>query len=302
MPWKYALHTVSYAGVWHGQASLPVEEILGKAKTLGFDGVMLMAKRPHLSPLDYGKVQYNNIKKSLDFTAGIDQPMSPMTEIQAIYVRELARMAQDLGTSTLRVFTGIERGGASFDRLWQACVQGLKLSAQQASQFGVNLAVQNHHDVAVHHDSLRWMLEEINEPNCRAAFDAWAPALQGLEGPSLEEAVSSIAPSIAHTTAADYVKLPRYIYHPDIINYSSHTADARAVPMGEGIVDYHSFFTALEKSGYDGWIAYEMCAPLKGGGSIENLDRCAGIFLEYMQQEKWRDEIRTIPPAYGDYV
>ncbi len=50
---KTCLHSVSYAGFWRGQARLSVDEVLVKAKKLGFEGVMLMAKRPHVSPLDY---------------------------------------------------------------------------------------------------------------------------------------------------------------------------------------------------------------------------------------------------------
>ncbi len=46
------LHSVSYAGLW-GQASLPLEAFIDKAADLGYDGVLLMAKRPHLSVLDY---------------------------------------------------------------------------------------------------------------------------------------------------------------------------------------------------------------------------------------------------------
>src|SRR5260370_36676043 len=46
------LHSVSYSGSW-GQQFLPLEEFIGKAAALGYDGVMLMAKRPHLSVLDW---------------------------------------------------------------------------------------------------------------------------------------------------------------------------------------------------------------------------------------------------------
>jgi sugar phosphate isomerase/epimerase len=151
----------------------------------------------------------------------------------------------------------------------------------------VTLAVQNHHDVAVHHDSLRWMLEEVDEPNCKAAFDAWSPALHGLEDEELKQAVRVMAPFMVHTTVADYVRLPRYTYEPGLVNFAHRQDDIRAVPVGEGFVDYPSFFSALEEVGYEGWVAYEMCAPLKGGGSVANLDRCAETFVEYMRQRKW---------------
>jgi sugar phosphate isomerase/epimerase len=297
MGWKLALHTVSYAGVWRGQAFLPLERVLERARELGFDGVMIMAKRPHLSPLDYDREARERLREKIeamglevaclagyvDFTAGVDRPMTPMVEVQAVYVGELARLARDLGCGMVRVFTGFERPGLPFDKLWDICVQGLKLASQRAAEFNVTLAVQNHHDIAIHHESLRWLLEEVDEPNCKAAFDAWAPALLGLEGEELKEAVRVIAPFLVHTTVADYIKHPRFIYDQSLTNYLKREARLNAVPMGTGIVDYPSFFEALREIGYRGWVAYEMCEVLKGGGSEENLDRYARRFLEYMR-------------------
>ena len=303
MSWKLALHTVSYAGAWRGQEFLSIEKVIEKAKELGFDGLMLMAKRPHVSPLDYDSDARKRLKEKIDqlglevaclagyvdFTAGIERPMAPMVEIHAAYIGELARLARDLGTSVVRIFTGFEREHVAFDKHWDACIQGLKLASEQAAKSGVTLAVQNHHDVAVHHDALRWMLEEVNEPNCKAAFDAWAPAVLGLRGEELKKSVQALAEFVVHTTAADYVRLPRYAYEPTIVNFTHRQDDIRAVPIGTGFVDYPNFFSALEETNYHGWVAYEMCSLLKGGGSMENLDRCARIFLEYMRQEKWRN-------------
>jgi sugar phosphate isomerase/epimerase len=52
--------------------------------------------------------------------------------------------------------------------------------------------------------------------------------------------------------------------------------------MGDGFIDYPGFFKELRENGFSGSIAYEMCSPLLGGGGMENLDRCARRFLEYM--------------------
>jgi len=54
--------------------------------------------------------------------------------------------------------------------------------------------------------------------------------------------------------------------------------------MGEGIIDYETFFESLKKIGYQGYIAYEMCEVLDGGGDVENLDRTAKKFLEYVEK------------------
>jgi len=63
-------------------------------------------------------------------------------------------------------------------------VQGLKLAAKKAAEYGVTLAVQNHHDIAIHPDATRWLVREVAEPNVKAAFDAWAPALLASTAPT----------------------------------------------------------------------------------------------------------------------
>ena len=54
--------------------------------------------------------------------------------------------------------------------------------------------------------------------------------------------------------------------------------------MGEGIIDYKTFFTTLKEIGYQGYIAYEMCEVLDGSGSVQNLDKAAKRFLQYVKQ------------------
>jgi sugar phosphate isomerase/epimerase len=294
---KTALHSVSYAGVWIGQTMLPVEKVIEKAAVLGYDGVMLVAKRPHASLLDMnaearkrlrGLIEEKGIALACiagynDFCGGSDTPDVPYREMQILAVTELARFARDLGGDKVRVFTGFERPNVSFDQQWAWCVQGLKESARRAAEFGVTLCVQNHHDIAAHYESMFDLLTEIDEPNCKAAFDAWSPALHGTD---LVAAVKKMAPFIAHTTVADYVRRPRFKYHPRLVNYEREADVIRAVPMGEGFIDYRAFFNALKEVGYVGYVGYEMCSVLEGGGSEENLDRCAQRFVAWMKEQR----------------
>ena len=124
---KTCLHSVSYMGIWRGQATLTVDEFLMKAKELGFDGVMLAAKRPHVSLIDYDDAARQKLRARLkelglelvclagynDFTAGVDKAGVPNTETQAVYIGELARLARDLGTNMVRIYTGYERSRSS---------------------------------------------------------------------------------------------------------------------------------------------------------------------------------------------
>ncbi|MBA7583861.1 hypothetical protein ES708_25812 [subsurface metagenome] len=78
-----------------------------------------------------------------DFTAGVNKPGIPNVEIQAAYVGEIARLARGLGTDMVRIFTGYEREGVTFDKQYAIVVEGLKLAGKKAAEYGVTLAVQN---------------------------------------------------------------------------------------------------------------------------------------------------------------
>ena len=284
---------MSYSGSW-GQARLSVEQFVDKAAELGYQGVMLGGKRPHLSPLDWDDAARTALRRRIDaaglehvvvagynnFTADLEHAEVPMREIQVAYVKELSRLALEIGGDKVRIFTGYEHASAGYLPQWNLVVDCLKECAQNAKEFGITLAVQNHHDLGADFRSHKDLLEAVGEPNCRAGFDAWSPALHGVD---LAEAASAMASLTVHTTVADYQRRPRFVYEPDAVNYRSVTPYSQAVPMSEGFLDYDGFFTALQAGGFNGTVAYEMCSPLLGGGSEENLDRHATRFLEYLK-------------------
>jgi len=43
------------------------------------------------------------------------------------------------------------------------------------------------------------------------------------------------------------------------------------------------FFKGLREGGFEGPVAYEMCSPLRGGGSEDNLDKTAEISLNQIR-------------------
>ena len=288
------LFSVSYSGSW-GQARLSVEQFVNKAAELGYQGVMLGGKRPHLSPLDWDAAARADLRRRIEaaglqhvivagynnFTADLEHAEVPTREIQVAYVTDLARLARDIGGDTVRVFTGYEHACKGYLPQWNLVIDCLKECAQNAAEFGITLAVQNHHDLGADFRSHRDLLEAVGEPNCRAGFDAWLPALHGVD---LAEAARAMASLTVHTTVADYQGRPRFVYEPDAVNYRSVTPYSQAVPMGEGFLDYAGFFAALQAGGFDGTVAYEMCSPLLGGGSEENLDRHATRFLDYLKK------------------
>lgn len=49
---KISLNSVSYAGIFYKGKPLSIEDITAKLSDLGYDGVELMARRPHADPMD----------------------------------------------------------------------------------------------------------------------------------------------------------------------------------------------------------------------------------------------------------
>ena len=292
---KLGLFTISYAGFW-GQDTLPMDAVPAKAKALGYDGIMIAAKRPHAFPAEMSEARRSEFRKALkengqelccvgaytNFTAGIESGEVPLIDMQADYVGQCARLARDLGGNTVRIFTGYEVDRVPFTQLWSMCVKGVQASCDAAAPFGVTIGVQNHHDIGVHTAALDEFIRDVNRPNCAPFLDAWSPALRGED---LVAAAKSVGKRTPQTIVADYVRLPRAKYLPDLVDYKEAGPDAvRAVPMGEGFIDYKGFLRGLREGGFDGWVIYEMCSPLRGGGSMQNLDHCAKRFVEYMKK------------------
>jgi sugar phosphate isomerase/epimerase len=258
---------------------------------------MLAGKRPHLSPLDADERSIALVKGALadhgircaaiagytDLSPAAAAEV-PNLEMQIAYVESLSRIAHALGAGVVRVFTAYETNLDSPSLLWTGVGAALREMCDRAADYQVTLAVQNHHDLAVHSDALMELLTDVDRPNCKLGFDAWSPALRGED---LYESARRMAPHTAITTNADYIRLPRFRYRPELVNYQRVEPDmVRAVKFGEGFIDFPAFFCGLRDGGFDGIANYEMCSPLRGGGGIENLDRYAAHYVKWMSDRQ----------------
>lgn len=291
---KLSLFSISYAGLW-GQDRLDLGQFIEQAANLGYNSVMIAGKRPHLSPLDTTSERIAEVRSRLDragigcdviggYTdfSGVAAEEVPLLEMQIAYVEGLARIAAALGAGFVRVFTAYEADGHPPAVVWGRVVTSLRECCDRAASYGVTIAIQNHHDIGVHSEALLELLSDIDRPNCRLGFDAWSPALRGED---LFKTARRMAPYAAITTNADYVRLPRFRYHPELVNYAPVGPDmVRAVPFGSGFIDYKAFFAGLCEGGFDGVATFEMCSPVRGGGGMDNLDRCARRYLEWVRE------------------
>jgi len=96
---------------------------------------------------------------------------------------------------------------------------------------------------------MKWLLDEVNLPNVKAAFDCWSPTLEGLSPEEIKEAIHTMKPYIVHTTTADYEN-SQVQYDLTHTNYTQLESQMRAVPIGEGFLDYKTFINTLKEIGY----------------------------------------------------
>ncbi len=281
------LFSVSYAGAW-GQHKLGLVPFLEKAAAMGYPAVMLGGKRPHLSPVDFPdaeslaeikavaqrlKLDLATVAGYTDFTSGRQAPEVPFVEMQVQYVRHLAMLGKALGTKIVRVFSGYFTDLADHHADWTKCVTALRECAAVCADFGLVLGIQNHHDVGVDVAAFGELLDDIGHPNAKAMFDPWSI---GLHGADLYRAAKEMAPRMVQTTLADYIRLPRWQYRSALINYQPvEPAAVKAVKLGEGFLDLDGFFRGLRDGGFTGYVAYEVCSPIRGGGGEANLDAAA---------------------------
>ena len=232
--------------------------------------------------LEKNRLQSVCIAGYTNFTADLEHGDIPHREIQIQHVTELARLAHDLGRQPgprlhrlrdrlVELFGAMESGAG---RVTGVCPPGRRVQCDDRGS-----------EPSRHRRQLGGALElirAVGEPNCKAMFDAWAPALHGDD---LEDIGPRRWDRLPFTRRWRITaRLRRFHYDPAVINYRPQVPAMQAVPIAEGFIDYREFLRSMRPGGFTGSVAYEICSPTRDGGSLEMLDRYAQLFLEFLDQ------------------
>ena len=294
---KLGLYSVTYLGIWYRGDALTLEEVIGRAKRFGYDGVEIDGKRPHGNPLDLPKRRCRELR-TLAESQGIEiysvaanndfsSPIPEQREAQIAYVRELIRMAADLKARTLRVFLawpGVTRHPqlARYDlargfwkslhepfspqETWDWCRQGLVECARYAGDAGITLALQNHAPVIKDHQDVLRMVREVDSPHLKVCLDV--PIMPDKSPAIIREAARAVgALQVLSHFGGEYER-----------DASGHI---------QGADFYPPFLQAMRDISYQGYIGYELCHPLpvvEGQAvGLDYVDKNAQLAAEYMR-------------------
>ena len=218
---KIGLYSITYLGLWYRGPALTLEDVIGRAREYGYDGVEIDGKRPHGNPLDLPRARCRDLRQKAG-DAGVEiyavaanndfsSPIPEHRESQLLYVRDLIRMTADLGVRTLRVFAAwpgvtVSSEGARYTlarqlwreahlqvtdaQTWDWCCDALREAARWAGDAGVTLALQNHPPVTNNPDDMLRMIHDVASPHVKACLDAPLAAKQGVT--SMQQAARAV--------------------------------------------------------------------------------------------------------------
>jgi sugar phosphate isomerase/epimerase len=310
---KTCLYSITYLGIWYKGKALTWQEVLQRAKKFGYDGVEFDGKRPHANPMDWDEKTRKQVVEEADklgltlpaLSANNDfsSPVPELRETQILMVKEQLKLARDLGCKVLRVFgawTGITMidGLASYDEArrnwlrnfqdvptihrWRFIKECLRELCKYAEEYGVVLALQNHHPITATWMDVYRMIKEVDSPWLKICYDI---NRENDDIKVIDESMEKVAPYDVHfhfngewERAANGELLVKPPY--------------RDVPIGFSFLNHYDYFVKKKiQSGYKGYFAYEFCHnPVKGTdvAGIDFVDEQCEFALELLK--KWFKE------------
>lgn len=281
---KVSLHSVTYSGFFYKGKPIRIEEVVKRVKEFGYDGVEVMAKRPHANPVDLDKKRRRELKEITDsyqveiaILAAYNDFSGPdplRREMNILYLSEVIKLAYDLEVDKVRVFAA---GMKSVDpRLsywdhWRLCRDGLKEAARFASDYDVVLGLQNHPPIIETYRDVIAMINEVSEENLKAIIDPelliWTNDIDPLApdvGRRLSEIYHEVREYLIHVHVGDLIiRQGELVWSPNGTMSMAKMKRLERVPLGKGLFGKiaKDFVEALKSIGYNGFISYEICSP-----------------------------------------
>ncbi len=306
---KIGLYSISYLGIWYDGPALNFEELVKRAKAVGYDGIELDGKRPMGNPMDLDQRKRDQMREVLEregmeipcVAANNDfsSPIPEHRESQLLMVREQARLAADLGAKVVRLFAAwpgvvmrdgiatydLVRGYYSFERQfpfatrlerWNFVKDCLKEAAAFGEEFGVVMALQNHAPLIRHWKDCYDLVKEVDSPWLKVCLDL--PIMTRLDKEWVERAVRTVGDLQVHTH-----------YGGEFRRDDEGQVVFKDWSFGRPVPDYAHFIDLMREIGFDDWFCFELCHPL-----LDEMHQPLGIDYVHEQVELAQEYMRAL--------
>lgn len=304
---KVGLYSITYLGIWYDGPALTFDDFVKRAKEYGYSGIELDGKRPHGNPMDLDQRARDRMRNTLE-REGVEIPCvaanndfsSPVPEhreCQLLMVRELARLAADLGAQVVRLFAAwpgvvMRDGIATYDLVrsdfytferqfphatrlerWNLVKACLKEAAAFGEEFGVVMALQNHAPLIRHWRDCYDLVQEVNSPWLKMCLDL--PIMCSYDEEWVRQAVLTVGDLQVHSH-----------FGGEFYRDDEGRVQIKSFRFGRPLPDYAGFLTLMKEIEYDGYFCYELCHPVLSDTheplGIEYVDEQARLAQEFM--------------------
>lgn len=226
-----------------GVPGLPIPDVVRLAAETGYHGVELRAHQeepvhPGIGAEERARVvaEFKAAGVEVLTVAGYVRSAAAGPDEPALHdLRELLRLAHDLGAANVRVFPGGgDLAAAEADAI---AARRLGAAAPYATDLGVRLLLETHDSHRTGADVAR-IIGPVGHIGVGAIWDVMHPWLGG-EDPS-----------------ATYAALAPYLGYVQVKDIAS-AEDTTPLPLGEGVLPLAECVELLSREGWDGWLCWE---------------------------------------------
>jgi sugar phosphate isomerase/epimerase len=214
-------------------------------------------------------------------------------------VRELARLAADLGAKTVRLFAAwpgvaMHDGLATYDLVrspfytferqfpyttwlerWNYVKGCLREAAAFGEEFGVVMALQNHAPLIRHWKDCYDLVNEVNSPWLKICLDL--PLMTSFDKEAVRQAALTVGSLQAHSH-----------FGGEFTRDDEGRAVLRNLDLGKPLPDYAHFIALMREIGYEGYFCYELCHPVLSEAheplGLEYVDEQVKMAQEFMSK------------------
>jgi sugar phosphate isomerase/epimerase len=308
---KLGLYSISYGGIWYKGDALSFDELCGKAREYGFQGIELDNKRPMGNPMDLDERKRDDMKNSLarngleipcvaannDFSS----PIPEHRECQLLMVRETAKLAKDMGAGIVRLFAAwpgvpIHEGLGTYELVrdhgeyysfkrqypyatwldrWNFVKDSLREAARIGEENGVVMVLQNHAPLIRSWKDVYDMINEVNSPWLKICLDL--PIFESHDKDYIAEAVRTIGKLQVHSHfGGEYYRDENNVIRPRLLDYYA----------GGNMPDYTHYLQLMDEIGYNGYFTFELCHQVLNKdhtvAGIEYVNEQVALAREYL--------------------
>lgn len=252
MAMKLSFNTWPYASFPVWLPAYPLEEVIKRIASIGYDGIEIGAASPHAYPPTLTKERRKDIKKILDHYGlevssmlpalsggpghNVASPIPEERRHTIEHYKEVVELCAEWGGKTVLYIPGWQIFGTSRKQAWEWSREALSEISETAADYGVNMVIEPtpfDSNLVDRCDDAIELMEDVNQPNVKLMFDTFH-ALHRKEVST--DYVYSMGENLKHL----------------------HISDNDRLPPGQGRGDFVSLISALKDINYDGYLAMEL--------------------------------------------